>query len=1067
MADDTKLNRMKYLVEKLNKASFEYYALDNPSMTDKEYDKLYDELETLEKKLNVTLASSPTQKVQGYVLDKFEKVEHSKPMLSANKTKDTKEIEKFVKGKDFYASYKLDGCFTSSCRVSMADGTYKRINDIKVGDYVLSCNKDGVVESKKVTNVFYNGFKKQDEWITIVTEKGNMFSKSKSNMSENSKKKYGGTMCTKNHLFYSSKGYVSAGELNVGDIIYRPYRCSSEKQSQIILGMLLGDGCFANRSKTYSNILEVHTSKTKNKGYDNLIYKYKNLFSSFYPKITERTSGYSQIKNNMMDINFHAISLPSYFVNNDNHLRCGLTFTKEILNNLTPLSLAIYYLDDGSLIKSQQEGKNVSNKVAGATLHTNRHKYENVELLSKYLKSFGIDNYINLEKKIKDKNLGDGYVIRISSNCSYKFFDIISKYIPKEFREMKLPNVNKYQNCVEIKWWEEDDSYLGLAEEKISEIRYKEHTREHSIKAYDIEVEDNHNYFANNHLVHNCTLVTTYDNGEFVKGITRGNGLIGEDVTEQCKFISNLPMKIPYKERLELRGECVMSWEEFNIINSMFGESEKYKHPRNIASGTLRNLDLNVVKDRKISYVVFECVTDIGVDSKLDVLNGHLENFGFETVDFMVSNDINNIVENMKPEGYKYPVDGLVFEIDSRKLSESLGKTDKFERCRMALKWKDEEVESQLKNILWQVSKTGAINPVAEFEPIELDNTIVERASLHNLNIIEEVLGYPYVCQTVNVYKANMIIPQIASADKIYDGSHQLLKPPTHCPVCHKPTEIKQENATKILYCTNPYCKAKIVKRLEHFASRDAMNIDGLSEATIEYLVNRGWVEKPYDLYGLIYRDDVLKQWYSADGFGSKSVNKLLDAIEKSKSTSFTRFLYSLSIDLVGKTASKQIEQHISKIIKKNKVNMTVCEAFFKMITQKYNWSSIDGIGSKINKSIYDYFSDGETFEDIKYLSEQFEYDDKYLKTENNTVGSGSSISGKVFVVTGSVAKFKNRKELSNKIEELGGKVSGSVSSKTDYLINNDKESSSSKNKKAKELGVKIITEDEFIEMIK
>ena len=1028
-----KIKTIKNLTAELLQYCHEYYNLDRPTISDREYDKKFDELKSLEDETGFWLANSPTRKVQGQVLDCFTKVKHSKPMLSAAKTKDSNEIKRFIGNQPFYCSYKLDGCFTSSCKISMADGTYKNINKIQIGDFVLSCSPDGIVQPKRVSNVFYNGLKKQEEWMTIYTEKG------VSKCIDKDDPSYGGTKCTKNHMFFTPNGYIEAQKLKSGDIIYKQYHTPSKIQQQVILGMLLGDGWFVKRSNTYSDVLEIHTSKTKNNGYDDIIYKFEKMFKTFNPKITHKTSGYSKVKNNMTNINFHTMALPNYFNDNKNHIRCGITWTDEILSHMTNLSWAIFFIDDGSLVKSQEEGKNVTNKIAGAILHTNRHPYENVKILSDYLNNIGLFNYIELEKPIVNEELGDGYIIRISQDSSMKFFSMIAPYIPRELRAKKLPNRTDIQECEEIKWWENDDSYIGLSEEKIYKITIPSQQREHSLKAYDIEVEDNHNYFANNHLVHNCTLVVRYENGEFVQAVTRGNGEIGEDVTAQARMITNLPMHIDYKDKLELRGECVISWKNFHKINESL--DEPYSHPRNLAAGSLRQLDTNITKQRNLSYVVFECVSDLydsnALFSKLDEL-GYLDCLGFETVGRCTGN-VDDCIECMQPEWYQYPCDGLIFEMCMKSYSKTLPVTAHHESCRMALKWADEMYETTLRDIEWNTTRTGIIAPVAIFDEIDLDGALTTRATLHNLSVIEQLeLG---IGDTITVYRSNMVIPKI---DDNLTRSNTL-KIPTTCPCCGQPTEIKYTDNSKVLMCTNPNCAAKKIAQFTHFVSRKCMNIDGLSEKTLELLISHGFLHNYKDIYHLKdHRDKLIL----LDGLGEKSVSKLLDSIEKSRTVTLDRFITALGIPNIGSSAAKAISKQFSG----------VHYDFIQALSNGYDFTQIDDFGEVTNNSLHDWWNNKDPMIELLPMEMNF------ITEKSQAVKA--DLDSKSFCITGSLTHFPNRDALVKAIEDNGGKYVSGVSKKTDYLINNDTTSTSGKNKKAMELDIPIINEQEFLNML-
>lgn len=545
------------------------------------------------------------------------------------------------------------------------------------------------------------------------------------------------------------------------------------------------------------------------------------------------------------------------------------------------------------------------------------------------------------------------------------------------------------------------------------------------------------NKFYCSYKLDGLTLVVKYKNGEFIQGITRGSGTEGEDVTEQCKFISNLPMKIQNKNELELRGECVISWSEFDRINSKL--ENPYSHPRNLASGTLRNLDLNIVKDRKLSFIVFEMVRPT-FTSKLDGLKA-LEEMGFECVG-RTGGVVENCIKAMQPEYYSYPCDGLIFELDSSELSKSLGSTEHHENCRIALKWADDLYETTLTDIEWNTSKSGLINPVAVFEPVDLNGAMTTRATLHNISYIEDLeLG---VGDTIKIYRANMVIP------KVHDNltRNNTWKLPSKCPNCGGEVEVHNENGSKTLHCINPDCPAKLLGQLSHFVSKNAINIENLSEQTLQKFIDFGWVSSFQDIMNL---KDHSNEMMKLEGFGKKSVNKLMDAIEKSKKTTLERFIYSLSIPLIGRSASKDISR-VCHGDERIFISMIKSNELYKLI------EDIDGFGDAMYKSLFGYCK--MHVNDIEDLLSYFE-----IEKENNKIGA-TNLSGKTFVITGSLNHYKNRDELMSVIESMDGKVSGSVSSKTDYLINNNVNSSSSKNVKAKKLGIPIITEEEFINMI-
>lgn len=542
------------------------------------------------------------------------------------------------------------------------------------------------------------------------------------------------------------------------------------------------------------------------------------------------------------------------------------------------------------------------------------------------------------------------------------------------------------------------------------------------------------------------TLVVRYnENGEFVQGITRGtDGIIGEDVTEQCRFIKNLPMKIPCSHPLELRGECVISYDEFNRINKEV--LEPFKHPRGLAGGTLRTLDLSIVRDRNLAFIVFELVSPT-LTHKLEGLDA-LDKMGFETVQRCKPKNketgVEDCIEAMQPEFCKYPVDGLIFELNNTELSKSLGATSHHENCRMALKWEDETYPTTLKYVDWTMGKFGTLTPTAVFEPVEIDGSIVERASLHNISVMKD-LGIKTSGQTVYVYKSNMIIPQIDSVEPI-DKEEKLI--PDKCPICGQPTKIVKDNNSEVLVCTNDNCNGKLLGKLTHAASKNALNIENLSESTIDKFINLGWLNSIKDIYHLSDHENEMK---SIEGFGKKSVEKLLSSINKSRNTSLERFVYSLSIPLIGKSASKDI----SKLCEDNFDNLI---GLMKSSPEKL--LTIDGFGVVTMNSMAKWWYENSLW--VYELSKEFTFE-KSKSVSNET---SNILDGKTFVVTGSVNHYKNRDELKADIVAYGGTVVGSVSSKTSYLINNDINSTSSKNQKAKSLGIPIISEDQFLAMI-
>lgn len=541
------------------------------------------------------------------------------------------------------------------------------------------------------------------------------------------------------------------------------------------------------------------------------------------------------------------------------------------------------------------------------------------------------------------------------------------------------------------------------------------------------------------------TVVLTYKNGELFQAVTRGNGEVGEDITHNARFFKNIPLKINITGELIIRGEAVISFKDFEAINENLPAEDKYKNPRNLCSGTVRQLNSEISAKRNVYFIVFSLVKAEGVelsDLKSERMNW-LDTMGFDTVERSLVNKSNiaEVVrkfENNIPNN-KFATDGLVLTFDSISYSKSLGTTAKFPRDSIAFKWADELAQTKLIDIEWNTSRTGLINPIAVFEPVELEGTTVERASLHNLSIVENLkLGKG---DNITVYKANMIIPQVAEN---LTGSDNITVPEV-CPVCGEETEIIMLRDGKALKCTNPNCKAQRVHSLEHFVSRDAMNIEGFSEATIEKFIEKGFIDNYADIFRLEkYKDEII----SLDGFGVKSYSNLVNAIEKSKKINMANFIYALGINYVGLSNSKLLckyfNNNLDKIINANIEDLI----------------EIEGFGEVIASSVSRYFSHKPNIEllneALKYISFETAETDNY-----NLV-----LKDKVFVITGDVHNYKNRKELQAEIERLGGKVTSSVSAKTDYLINNDVNSSSSKNKKAKSLGIPIISEEEYMKLI-
>ena len=539
------------------------------------------------------------------------------------------------------------------------------------------------------------------------------------------------------------------------------------------------------------------------------------------------------------------------------------------------------------------------------------------------------------------------------------------------------------------------------------------------------------------------TIVLTYENGTLQKAVTRGNGQVGEVITNTARTFTNIPLSVPYQGQMILRGEAVISYSEFRKINETLPEEEQYKNPRNLCSGSVRQLNNEITAKRNVSFFAFALVQAEGVDFH----NSQEEKFlflreqGFDVVEYqrVTSETLPAAIRSFadKIPQNDFPSDGLVLLMDDIAYGEGLGMTAKFPRNAMAFKWADETADTTLLEIEWSASRTGLINPVAIFEPVELEGTTVSRASVHNISIVHQLeLG---IGDTIQVYKANMIIPQIA--DNL-TRSGKLTIPDT-CPVCGHPAVIHHENDAEVLFCENPECLAKKIKSLTLFVSRDAMNIDGLSEATIEKFLSKGMLHELADLYHLSdYRETIIEM----DGFGERSYEKLITALENSRQTTLAKFIYSLGISNIGLSNAKMICNALGNDLEHIR-HATVEEL-----------TAIDGVGDVIAQSFADYFASPEHNKTVDDLLQEIT-----LETVQ-TDSQAQDLSGLVFVITGSLEHFENRSALKETIENAGGKVTGSVTQKTSYLINNDIASTSSKNKKAKELGVPIITEEQAME---
>lgn len=539
------------------------------------------------------------------------------------------------------------------------------------------------------------------------------------------------------------------------------------------------------------------------------------------------------------------------------------------------------------------------------------------------------------------------------------------------------------------------------------------------------------------------TIVMSYEGGKLTKAVTRGDGITGEVITNNARVFENIPLTIPEKGPVTVRGEAVISYRDFEKINETIGDADaRYKNPRNLCSGTVRQLNNEITAGRHVKFYAFSLAEGKDAQFRHQQFEWMKEQ-GFETVEYVkvnadtVEEAVNGFQERIG--AFPLPSDGLVLTFDDIEYGRSLGATAKFPRDSIAFKWKDEMRETTLREILWNVSRTGLINPIAIFEPVELEGTTVSRASVHNLSIVKELaLGEG---DEIRVYKANMIIPQVAE-NLTRSGTAQ---PPDKCPVCGSDTVIEDDNGVETLHCPNPECPAKRIKAFTHFVSRNAMNIEGLSEATLERLVDEGMVREFADLFDLgKWRDRIV----TMEGFGEKSFDNLTAAAEKASHTTPARLLFGLGIPNIGVANARMIARECGDDWDR------ICSLTEEELT------AIDGIGAVMASGYVKFFHDGEKLKLLSHLMPKLEL------VKESDEGRSDQLAGLTFVITGKVEHFDNRDALKAAVEKAGGKTSSAVSSKTDYLINNDISSGSSKNRKAKELGIPIITEEEFLKMI-
>ena len=577
----------------------------------------------------------------------------------------------------------------------------------------------------------------------------------------------------------------------------------------------------------------------------------------------------------------------------------------------------------------------------------------------------------------------------------------------------------------------------------ISELKRVEHN--HEMLSLDktksifsvLDFLQNHDYCAMAKM-DGLTCSLRYVNGRLVSAETRGNGFVGEDVTHNAQVISTIPKTIDYTDELIVDGEIISTYQNFEKFNGL------YKNPRNFAAGSIRLLDPKECAARGLTFIAWDVIEGFNdINTFIDKLDA-LGKLGFKIVPWSVDNDLQQVVDNVKNEASlnSYPIDGVVFKFNDIEYGKSLGKTSHHFKNAIAYKFYDELMVSYLEDIEWTMGRIGTLTPVAVFQPIEMDGSTIQRASLHNLSVLKDLLGVPYKGQEVQVFKANMIIPQISEAIKINpteDYEYEPIPFPTVCPICGETLEVITNDDVMNYYCPNPNCAGKAVNQFDHFCGKKGLDIKGLSKATLEKLLDWGWIEKFHDIFLL---SQYKKEWGKKPGFGAKSVENILNAINASKTTTLEKFISSLGIPLIGSTVSKDICKHVNSY-----------EDFRNKCLTHFNFTQWEGFADSKTQALWDYdFTEANKVYDLLTIVEDEKSDVKL------------TLEGKVIVITGRLNQFKNRNELQKAIEERGGKVVGSISKKTSYLINNDIKSDSAKNKSAKELGIPIITEAEFKE---
>lgn len=620
----------------------------------------------------------------------------------------------------------------------------------------------------------------------------------------------------------------------------------------------------------------------------------------------------------------------------------------------------------------------------------------------------------------------------------YLYYDLDAPVLSDAEYDRKYSELERLEN--EANFWLANSPTHKVQGSVLDCFIKVEHTKPMLSAAKTKDVNEIKKFLGNNvfycsYKLDGLTLVTRYKDGRFVQAVTRGTGIIGEDVTEQAKMITNLPMHIPYNGDIELRGECVVSWDNFNKIND--GLENKYSHPRNLAAGSLRNLDANVTKERNLSYVVFECVSDLyndGVlfDSKWDEL-GYLDCLGFETVERCVGN-VDDCVNNMNAESSKYPVDGQIFELCIKSYSKSLESTSHHEGCRMALKWADEVYETTLLDVEWNPTRTGLISPVAIFEEIDLDGALTTRATLHNLSIIKQLeLG---IGDTITVYRSNMVIPKI---DDNLTRSNTLVIP-DKCPCCGAETVVKDTDNSQVLMCHNSDCSAKKVAQFTHFVSKKGMDIKNLSEATLQDFLSHGFIRDFKDIYKL---SDSKNELMRLDGYGKKSIEKILKSIEDSRTVKLDNFITALGIPNIGLSAAKTIATYFNDYK----------EWYHTGVSQPFKYTILDGFGETMMNSIHAFVAENqdmiaELMEEMNFIVEEKSTDD--------------SLAGLKFCITGSFSQ--PRDGLKKQLEGRGAKFVSSVSNNLDILFVGDK--AGSKLTKAQQLGIRVADEEELMKML-